>query len=224
MMADELNPVSDLAKCNECGGVHNIAALAYEPKKVRNLYEVPTASKIEFSQAADKSLTLYHPPAGWSWVHIFLIPFVVFWVGFVGFWTYMSLKIAYLISLFSIPFWYVGLAMAKGVINGIYGWEQVKVNRQGIELTKGRGKRIRSRTLIPLADIQEIRLVYRTKDQIRTSESFSNLKIERTHARDSAVVPAIITQEEEHYFFDMANSKEQDWLLDLLRDIRLKLS
>ena len=223
MLADEMNPVSDLAKCDQCGTVNSISALAYEPVRRKSLYEVPDGSKFTVEQAADKSLTIHYPPGGWSWMHIFLIPFTLFWIGFVAFWTVMAVQISYLIGLFAVPFWYVGLSMVKGVYRGIKGWEEVLINRSQIEIRKGTGNKYRSK-FIPLSEIEEIRLNYKTKDQIRTSESFENIKPSPKKVRSYDRQPALITEKEPIYFFESASDFEQDWVIALLNDLKLKLS
>jgi hypothetical protein len=223
MMADEMNPVSDLAKCDDCGTLTSIHALDYKPFRQPNLYEVPDGSKFQISQGTDKSLGLYYPPIGWNWFHLFLIPFVLFWVSFVGFWTFMSMKVSYLISLFSIPFWYVGISMLKGVYLNIRGWEQVRINKNAIEIITGHGNRSKTRT-IPLREVIEIALHYKTDKGATPSEGFRRMKIDAKKKRTVERQPAVVLLDEKIFIFEAASDLEQDWIIALLNDIKSKLS
>lgn len=224
MVSAEINPVSDLAKCDDCGQLNTIAALLSAPPKApRNLYEVPPGSKFTIRQGSNKSLRLGYPANGFMWLHLFIIPFTLVWVGFVGFWTVMALKINYIVPLFSIPFWYAGASMMKGVYLGIRGWEEVLVNRQSIELREGHGKRFKT-TVIPMREVLDIALQYKTKKDTSASEALKQMKYDPKRKRSYDRQPAIITEEKSYFFFQTASDFEQDWLIELLNDLRLKLA
>jgi hypothetical protein len=222
MMADETNPVSDIAKCDECGQVSSFAALEYEPPKVKNLYEVPAGSRFQISQGLSKALSLYYPPMGFQWLHLFIIPFVVFWVGFVAFWTIMSLKVNYFLPIVSLPFWYVGISMLKGVYLNIRGWERVELDRQYIRHITGHGTNSKTRQ-IALSDVVDIALRYKKKADSSPSEGFKSMKLDTKKQRTIDQQPAIVLLEEEIFFFESASDPEQDWIIELLKDLRMKM-
>jgi hypothetical protein len=223
MMTDELNPVSDLAKCDQCGSLNSLHSLDYGPVKKANLYQVPAGSKFRISQGADKSLKLYYPPIGWQWIHLFIIPFMLFWLGFVGFWTFMSLKVSYLMALFSLPFWFVGLSMLKGLYLNIRGWEQIGMSKDSLSYSSGHGSFSKTRT-IPLNDVVELALHYTSDKNKRVSDGIQRMKYDPKKKRSVDRQPAIVLLDEKIFFFEAASDPEQDWIIALLNDIKFKLA
>lgn len=223
MSGAELNPVSDLAKCDECGQLNSIEALDYEPTKRVNLYEVPKGSAFEISQGPNKSLTIYYPPQGFHWMHFFFIPFTTVWVGFVGFWTFMAAKGSWIFALFSIPFWYAGMGMIRGIYLNIRTWEKLEIGRQYITHSIGTGSKGTKRQFA-MSTVQDIGLRYYKKNKVGISKSFQSMRFDPKKVRTADQQPAILLEDEEVFFFERASDQEQDWVIALLNDVRYKLT
>jgi hypothetical protein len=78
--------------------------------------------------------------------------FSVFWLGFVGFWTYGALSAGapLIFPLFSIPFWLVGAGLVGGTLKSIAGSQRLELDRESGTLTWFPGgfiRRLRTREL-----------------------------------------------------------------------------
>jgi eukaryotic-like serine/threonine-protein kinase len=81
----------------------------------------PRFSRIKAEKDGDV-VTLVIPERGAAGAAPFIGGFSVFWLAFVAFWTFLTMRMgAWGMSLFSIPFWLVGLYLARGALNGIFG-------------------------------------------------------------------------------------------------------
>ncbi|TXT47650.1 MAG: protein kinase family protein [Spirochaetes bacterium] len=86
--------------------------------------------------------------------------FSVFWIGFVAFWTYMTLRMRapLFFPFFSIPFWVIGAVMFKSTVSPLVSTKQILISRHGISIaTKGLGaEKVDSWPLSDLGDIKVI--------------------------------------------------------------------
>jgi hypothetical protein len=83
----------------------------------------------------------------------------VFWLAFVGFWTYasVSLRAPIFFPLFSIPFWCAGLFLAWRVLRSLFGRVTLSLGPDGLVYT--RRLAFLSRTLaVPLSQVGRITL------------------------------------------------------------------
>jgi serine/threonine protein kinase len=116
-----------------------LLALNQRAQQSEQLACQPTHSKVILTKTAE-SLEILFPtaasnPAGLIGL-ISLGGFAIAWNSFLVMWTGFALAIPFPInigfSLFSLPFWIVGLSMAGGVIFGLWGRVRLRLNEQQI--------------------------------------------------------------------------------------------
>jgi hypothetical protein len=112
------------------------------PDEGGNAEAPPYGSRIRLRRG-EGTLELTIPERGDARVGLTLLGFSAFWLLFVGFWTVMSRAMGapILFSLFSIPFWIVGVAMLRRGLKSFIG-------RTFLHLS-GNGLQLRRRVLLP---------------------------------------------------------------------------
>ncbi len=116
---------------------------------------LPSDSRVLIEPSPER-LRILVPPAGPSSNPAALAggAFVVFWLGFVAVWTIMTLKIGAPIffTLFSLPFWIVGITLGGFILKRALGSEELILDRAaGMAYTESLLGRRRTRTW-PLSD------------------------------------------------------------------------
>jgi serine/threonine protein kinase len=82
-------------------------------------YPKPIGSRIQLKKT-DNALKIDIPPSGLRGEGIGIVPFAIFWNGFLIFWTSFALR-AGALALFSIPFWFIGIGMAYAGLSIVFG-------------------------------------------------------------------------------------------------------
>jgi len=79
---------------------------------------LPMGSKVKIEETLS-GLSIEFPSLGMGGASLRGLPFVIFWIGFISFWTFMVLRMRapLFFPAFSIPFWAVGFIMAKTVFS-----------------------------------------------------------------------------------------------------------
>jgi hypothetical protein len=113
--------------------------------------ERPFDTRVKLESTPDR-FVLRVPPRGLHGAAVVKLGFSVFWLGFVGFWTRSALSAGAppLFSLFSIPFWLVGVGLLGGAIRSIIGGERLELDRESGSLSRSPGglvKKIQTREL-----------------------------------------------------------------------------
>lgn len=108
-------------------------------QSVREIVKQPRKSKISLRKTS-QAINISVPPKGLTAEVIGLIGFTLFWNGFLVVWTGLALftapfPINILFSLFSIPFWMAGMAIALRVILFLFTTAKLKIDSQEISLT-----------------------------------------------------------------------------------------
>lgn len=86
--------------------------------------------------------------------------FPIFWLGFVGFWTMMTIgmRAPIFFPFFSLPFWGVGIFMAKTMLGPALASKELVVTRDGLLIRTGMPG-FEKATTWPLSDIGKVRVV-----------------------------------------------------------------
>jgi hypothetical protein len=211
--AENINILTDLAKCDKCNSIHKASDLSNPLEK--NDVNPPNGSKIEMKKRLNGNIELTYPKKGFS---ISLIPqllFSIFWLGFLSFWTWGASQGSTFFALFSIPFWLIGLSMITGIINSVNEIQILTLDQN--KLTVKRLRPIRPKTFeTELKNIQSIKMKGMKMNPFSMFGNFSHMmKMQRSFG--SAIeVPAIITGHKTEYFFDDANDAEQEWVTRVL--------
>jgi hypothetical protein len=105
----------------------------------------PHDTKIELD-TSDGKLRMNVPPAGLRGAHVVQLGFSIFWLTFIAIWTTLAFRGSWLFAAFSIPFWLVGIALARSGFRGVFG-------RIWLELGRDTGRLI----FLPLGPNIELR-------------------------------------------------------------------
>lgn len=206
--ADNINVMTDLAKCNRCGSLHKASTLAGSGYG-QAIENPPKGSKISLRRESGDVVSIELPAKGFQLSTIPQLIFAVFWVGFIGFWTAMASQAGFF-AFFSIPFWLVGILMWSGLIISVAEKQSIKVGRGKITITKSR--LLFSKVLdYNFSDIHEIALK-------SSNSSFSPyaFRFQQSRYAPPPEMPALISGSGTKYFFEGANDAEKSWIVKYL--------
>lgn len=155
----------------------------------------PPGTRVELIHESD-SLYIRIPPGNFTPQTIYMTFFSVIWLSFVGFWTLLAWRGGLIFALFSVPFWLVGLGMARSVVQNLFLDTVLELRPEGFSLRSSRfGSLLNKGGAGELADITSVAqsLRYRLNNHPVTA-----LGIEAgTHS---------------HYFGTHLSRSEQLWL------------
>lgn len=219
--SDNVNIGTNLAKCTSCGAIHLANSLVHGPGgSVSDT--PPQGSRIQMKRGLSKDLKLFLPAKGLGLKEIPLMFFMIFWVGFVAFWTWGASQASVIFAMFSIPFWFVGAAMVLGFINAIAEKQLIEINRNSVIFTRIRpiGNKVYK---IPLAETQSIQMRL-----LRPNiwSGFNNMRYMWSFKGSMGVglqIPSILTSRKTIHFFESASDAEQEWVTNFLESHRKDL-
>ena len=182
-----------LGRCRFCNEIFEIPELTERIRQLQTTEEKkpkappvrPGDSRIRLVRKEDK-LLIYLPPWGLRGPTIALFLFSVFWLGFVAFWTAGALGIFFnpgkapgweniIFSLFSIPFWLVGLGMLGGALTGMLSHRIVYLDSAWLE-SRWQCLFVKFRKQISREDVQMARVaappIFRSTSNDQPNPSF----------------------------------------------------
>jgi serine/threonine protein kinase len=119
---------------------------------------LPMGSKLAVDESEGR-LSISFPSLGLGAAGLRGIPFVVFWIGFVGFWTLMvfRMRAPLFFPAFSLPFWAVGFIMAKTIFGPMLTKKKLVLGPEGL-LVRSEILGIERNVLWPLDEIGALRI------------------------------------------------------------------
>ena len=107
-------------------------ARSWGPEYPKNL---PADSKVRIENTPE-GLKVTLPPSGLKGSSKPLAGFSTFWIAFVAFWTFMAVRMEapFVFTLFSIPFWGVGLFLAKNALGPALSSRELVLTRDKLSL------------------------------------------------------------------------------------------
>ncbi|NUO03744.1 MAG: hypothetical protein HUU01_24280 [Saprospiraceae bacterium] len=207
--ADNINVMTDLAKCTHCGSLHKASTLASFGMGKPDEFP-PRGSKISLNRETGDIVSIVLPAKGFRWSSIPLLLFTIFWLGFISLWTTLASQAGFF-ALFSIPFWIAGFFMLAGLIISIAEKQVIKIGRGQIILIKSRpffSKELK----FNFSEIQEISL---KSSQSIFSYSPQAWRLQNRYA-PLPETPAVITGAGTRLFFEGANDAEKSWVVKYL--------
>lgn len=222
-----VNVQANIAKCSSCEHIFEANKLLDSTTELyrKKLYP-PHGSKIEIFENDAGNVELRLPPKGISGQIAFITFFAVAWLGFITFWTYMSLSMVpfpgnIAFALFSIPFWYVGFMMAYSVINAVREYQIVEVQDNQFLVKKVRPINSKSEE-VPFTKIDQIALV--KFDEKKAFYSMDKLSMSNTAKGDAPKempeVPTFQMGIQKISFFEYVEPEESAWLIQTLNDLK----
>lgn len=117
--AGDISLDSGWAKCASCDEVFELARLVpgYTPRATTGA-DLPDRpfDATAIVQREDRTLVAHLPAQGMRAGTWGLLGFMVFWLGFIAFWTVGAAAAGGAFAMFSIPFWGVGLTMLGSIV------------------------------------------------------------------------------------------------------------
>ncbi|MBL7851973.1 MAG: hypothetical protein JNN04_13815 [Cyclobacteriaceae bacterium] len=211
---EEINIATDLAKCTTCGTISKASQIILPPED-STLAAPPKGASIQMSKEAMDGVKLFLPSKGLTASDIPKLVFIIFWIGFIAFWTWGASQASITFAMFSIPFWIVGITMGAGIVNSINETQSLIISKGKLVLDKSRP--IGGVTIeYDLHEIMEIKMHH---PKMGPFSAFTNpaLMWRFQWSFGSAIVmPAIISGSATEYFFESANDAEQSWTIQFL--------
>lgn len=129
---------------------------------------LPADSRVVIAREGD-GLTITIPPLGLRSNTMPGLWFTAVWIGFISFWTFMSIRMRAPIffPLFSLPFWAVGAALARSTIRPAFARQSLRIDRDRITLSTSL-LGTASEQSYPLADVGGVK-IEPTKIQVHNS-------------------------------------------------------
>lgn len=120
---------------------------------------LPADSRVVLEQGGGRLLVKI-PRPGFKGSAVPGMTFAVSWIGFVAFWTFMVIRMRAPIffPMFSIPFWAVGIFMARTMLSPVFTKQELILGPEGL-LISSEIFGFERRSLWPLADIGHIKVV-----------------------------------------------------------------
>jgi len=206
----DVNVVTDVAKCAHCNSLHRVSNLLNKTTVQAPSDRPPVGSKIQMKKGLLDNVELFVPAKGVSAMDIPIIVFAGFWISFVAFWTWGASQASVLFAMFSIPFWFVGIAMLGGVINSIKETQTIQITGDRLTLIKSRvfnSQNIEFR----MADIQAVRFTTFKGNPFSAFSNMGSMRKPRNSNRVAIEQPAIVSGATTSYFFENLNEVEQEW-------------
>lgn len=220
---ENINIASDLAKCSRCNTIHKASALIPD-RSNKKMVKPPSGTKMTVKKGFDDSIELFYPKKGFTAAIIPKLIFIVFWLGFISIWTWMSLGTSVYFSMLSIPFWLVGFGMLYGLVFSVSESQVLKISRTVLTLERIRPFSTK-KFEAPVYDIQSIRM------QASNNNSLTNIsnakvafKTQKFSGTSGEKMPAIISGVKTEYFFESATTAEQEWVTSTLDGIIKKIN
>ncbi len=213
-----VNVAADLAQCPGCNQVFRASRLVPAESRPESL-DPPVGSRIAFRRELDSEGVFEIPRRALSAGPLALIGFSLFWLGFVGFWTWGASHGGVLFAAFSIPFWLVGLGMLGGGMNTLVERQSVEIAADAFTIRKRRPLFARC-TVVPYAEVSSVEVKLASPQN--WGESARGM---RTHGSDApmgvlAVTVAYGTKTVR--FAEGVSEAEMKWLADILRAVVYK--
>lgn len=119
---------------------------------------LPMGSKLTVDES-EGQLSIAFPSLGLGSAGLRGLPFVVFWIGFIAFWTFMTFRMRtpLFFPAFSLPFWAVGFIMAKTVFGPMLTKKKLILSREGL-LVRSETLGMERSVLWPLDEIGSLRI------------------------------------------------------------------
>ncbi len=214
-LPENINIQTDLGKCGKCGSIFKVSDVNFSQEIISS--QPPMGSKIEMYEGVRDSYEFYYPPSGFQPIMLPVIIFMIFWLGFVAFWTIAALTMAGgWFAAFSLPFWLVGGGFVISIFNSMYQSETISLDRYKILIEKKRPF-LSTHSEVYLDEIVSIELK-NTKmtpsTMMRNSKSVTNTN--GNHPKLNS--PALITGAKTEFFFTGASDAEREWITLFLQE------
>ncbi len=221
IQAEDINIITDIAKCSACGSVFKVSELVEKPEP-HKVEQLPLGAKLQVRKSSENTIELYYPKRGFSIWSLPIGIFAVIWISFVAFWTWGASQASVLFALFSIPFWLVGIAMVIGLINGASESQTIIIDRTILLLKKSRVFNPKTIT-VDINEIDSISMKTPTTSTLNMSGNIKNFGKQTNNSTVKFDVPTITSGIKDYIFFESATNIEQEWAVNFLQTVFVKI-
>ncbi|MDD4969288.1 MAG: hypothetical protein PHT07_07635 [Paludibacter sp.] len=177
---------------------------------------LPSNLKIIINKINDESIELIYPKKKFSFATIYSIIMSLAFIGFTGFWTYLSFQGPFFLPFFSIPFWIAGVKLLIGVIVFTFETQTLTVCKSSIIFKRELfgSKKI---TELKIENIQSVYLECLSSNIFTMLKSYRLLFLFQTRQRKGTItLPAIESYGEPIFFFENVSEDEQELITNTL--------
>lgn len=234
------NVQTDLIQCPNCKTIHQLSQLmegqSSYTKPVRSGYSsryevfsgdeplppVPAGSDIQVFPTYS-SVEFSIPPGGFGAMDAFLTFFTLFWIGFVAVWTFFASQAFFVMALFSLPFWWVGMQLAQNLIRRLFEHQTIILDAQMLKIVR-KGVFVNNTEELTVNQIDTIDfLPANLKRGFRNIGMGNNQRKMMTNGKTQMVLPTIRVGVKDYSFFENAKEAEQEWAIKILADMVRRL-
>lgn len=180
--------------------------------------DIEPSSKIDLHEPDSNTSIIKLKPAGFSPALTFNIMFTTFWLGFVAFWSVGASLASIFFAMFSIPFWVVGFTMFYGIINTLFGRQEIEVRRGELIIHK-KTPLFKKEKVITYKELDAIELA---PFSARAKNLNSTIKMTSSGAPDNGFfseTPVIrYNGIKEELFAEHLSPRDKKWLVDYLNN------
>lgn len=210
-----VNISTDLAKCERCNELFRASQLIGPNISIKE--KPPIGSIVILKEGLNNKIEIVYPKKGVSLPLLPQLFFIVFWLGFIAFWTWGAFQGSVFFAMFSIPFWIIGLISMNDILNSINEIQLITII--GDKLIFQKNRLINSKLFeARLEDIVSVSMKGMKDESFPSFNKFSKLNFPGTSGTPLNH-PAIITGRKTQYFFEAANDAEQEWVVQYLNHL-----
>lgn len=206
--ADDRNvgkPRSNQRKNSIFNRIQSFVSKSASSQLARKRLRKPAGSRVALDiDESNRLFRMFIPPQGFTAKTASSGAFALAWNGFVGFWTIGAVTggAPFLFSLFSIPFWYAGAKMAKGVVDDVRSHTELVISNCGGERE------------VYFFSLQVKGALGSTRSAEGDSRDLVDARVDATMYVNNQPVTNIVLREgvREHVFGQDLTEPEQEWV------------
>jgi len=218
IQADDINTLSKIVKCDRCNATFPVHDLIVK-KTPDEIIAVPEDATFISEIKNNETIKITYPTKGFTKYMVTISIFMIIWFGIVAFFTYKAFSAGIFFTLFTIPFWFIGLKLVAGLINSVTETQTFEISKSSIKLVKER--LIKSQTTeISLSEINDIRMKKMEAGLFKLLMNFKYIsKAQHSKSQNETPIPSIEGENETLWFCEDGTDFEQNWITSTLKEI-----
>lgn len=213
--AENVNVVTDLAKCTMCNEIFKASELMADIDLAEGL-DPPVGSRIVVDTETGE-YSFFIPRRGFKWIDLYTILFVTCWTGGIAFWSWGAAQTSVVFAAFSIPFWVIAVTMWVGLGISITQTQNIALEYEALVLTKKSVIHTKVH-IIPYSEIESLdtESVYPRNPfrMIRHRDQFAH-----TLRVTGVLLPTIWHGTKKVRFAEHVSEAEMKWLVQVLKTL-----
>lgn len=179
--------------------------------------KIDHTKKIIVEETRNQQSLVTIKPEGFSSKLAGTLFFALFWNGFIAFWTTMALTASVFFAAFSIPFWLVGIGLILGIINSVFGSQEILIRDNDLVIRK-RTFYSKGETIIPYKNLISIEKKSHLAMKNRTRNSLKLVKSSSFDSGFTSETPVITFNKGDLFIGEHLSDSDKEWLVDYLNE------